>query len=257
MSEIVVSASWRAKANAPSLIHVDTMTLSKRSSEPAEPALRAAQRALEFVKPGMTVGLGSGSAAQLWIRLLGEQVRDHALKIKAIASSRDSELLGRSYGIPFVSFEDCELLDFTVDGADEIGPRLALIKGRGGNLLREKIVASASRRLLIVADESRVVDVLGRSTLPVEVIPTAAPLVGRALQELGFTARVRVQNDGTRFLTGEGNLVLDCSGLAIEDPYAIAAEIDAIVGVVEHGIFLDMVDIALITSGSDLIERTR
>jgi ribose 5-phosphate isomerase A len=256
MSEIAVSASWRVNANAPSLIDVDT-TLSKRSSEPAGGTLRAAQRALEFVKPGMTLGLGSGSAAQLWIRLLGEQVRDHGLKIKAIASSKDSELLGRSYGIPFVSFEDHELLDFTVDGADEIAPRLALIKGHGGNLLREKIVASASRRLLIVADQSRVVDTLGRSPLPVEVIPMAAPLVGRALQELGFTARVRVQNDGTHFITDEGNLILDCSGLTIEDPYAIAAEIDAIVGVVEHGIFLDMVDIALITSGSDLIERTR
>jgi ribose 5-phosphate isomerase A len=108
--------------------------------------LHAAQRALQLVVSGMTLGLGSGSTATLWIKLLGEQVRDHGLEIRAIASSEDSERLGRSYGIPFVSFEECRTLDLTVDGAEEIAPGLALIKGGGGKRLREKIVASASTR---------------------------------------------------------------------------------------------------------------
>ena len=149
--------------------------------------LRAAQRALELVEPGMSVGLGSGSTAIVWIKLLGEKVRDHGLKIRAIASSDDSERLGKSYGIPFVTFEECRSLDLTVDGADEIAPGLALIKGGGGKLLREKIVASASKRFVIVADESKVVDKLGRFPLPVEVIPMAAPLVIEALKKIGFT----------------------------------------------------------------------
>src|ERR1700733_6555908 len=108
------------------------MSVTPRSDEQAQQKLLAARRALEFVEPGMTVGLGSGSTATLWIKLLGEQVRDHGLKIRAIASSQDSEALGRSYGIPFTSFEECGQLDLTVDGADEIAAGLALIKGGGG-----------------------------------------------------------------------------------------------------------------------------
>src|SRR5215472_17566819 len=122
--------------------------------------LHAAQRALELVRSGMTLGLGSGSTATLWIKLLGEQVRDQSLKIRTVASSEDSERLGRSYGIPFVTFTECHALDLTVDGADEIAPHLALIKGGGGKLLREKIVARASKRFVVVADESKQEDKL-------------------------------------------------------------------------------------------------
>ena len=219
--------------------------------------LRAAQRALELVESGMTVGLGSGSTAMLWIKLIGEQVRDHGLNIRAIASSEDSERVGRSYKIPFVDFEECRSLDLTVDGADEIAPKLALIKGGGGKLLREKIIASASKRFVIVADESKQVEKLGRFPLPVEVIPMAAPLVGESLRELGFTPTLRVNRDGTRYITDEGNLILDCSGLLLEDPEGIAAKIDSIVGVVDHGLFLNMADLALIASEQQVIERSR
>jgi ribose 5-phosphate isomerase A len=218
--------------------------------------LRAAQRALELVKSGMMVGLGSGSTATLWIKLLGERVRDHHLDIRAIASSEDSERLGRSYGIQFVNFEECRSLDLTVDGADEIAPKLALIKGGGGKLLREKIVASASKQFVIVADESKQVEKLGRFPLPVEVIPMAAPLVSGSLRELGFTPTIRVNRDGTRYITDEGNLILDCSGLLIEDPDAIAARIDSIIGVVEHGLFLGMANLALIAGEQRVIERS-
>jgi ribose 5-phosphate isomerase A len=217
--------------------------------------LRAAQRAMELVEPGMTLGLGSGTTATLWIKLLGEQVRDHALNIRAIASSEDSERLGRSYGIPFVSFEQCHTLDLTIDGADEIAPNLALIKGGGGKLLREKIVASASKRFVIVADESKQVEKLGRFPLPVEVIRMAAPLVGDSLRAMGFTPTIRVNRDGSHYITDEGNLILDCSGLLIEDPHAIAAKLDSTVGVVEHGLFLSMANLALIAGEQKVIER--
>jgi ribose 5-phosphate isomerase A len=220
--------------------------------------LEAAGRALDLVKPGMTVGLGSGSTASLWIKLVGEQVRDHGLKIRAIASSPDSETLGRSYGIPFVTFEECSRLDLTVDGADEIAPGLALIKGGGGKLLREKIVANASKRFVIIADDSKVVDVLGGAPLPVEVIPMAVPLVGRALRKLGFlTAEVRKHPDGSTYITDQGNLLLDCSGMRLEDPHKVADELDHMVGVVEHGLFLEMADLALVAGKDQIVERTR
>jgi ribose 5-phosphate isomerase A len=221
--------------------------------------MEAAQRALELVKPGMTVGLGSGSTATLWIKLVGEKVRDQGLKIRAIASSEDSEKLGRSYGIPFVSFDEVKSLDLTVDGADEVvlGSKwgLALIKGGGGKLLREKIVASASKRFVVVVDQSKVVEKLGRFPLPVEVIQMAEPLVSAELREMGFTPKVRVNQDGSRYITDEGNLILDCSGMLMDDPAAVAKRLDGIVGVVEHGLFLGMAEMALIAGKGGVLER--
>jgi ribose 5-phosphate isomerase A len=218
--------------------------------------LKAAERALELVKPGMVVGLGSGPTAVLWIRLLGEQVRDRNLTIQAIASSPESEALGRRYGIPFTTINDCYRVDLTFDDADEIGPRLALIQGGNGSLLRGKIIASATKKYIVAGDQSNAVSKLGSVPLPVEVVPMAEPLVSKALRELGFTPKLRRNKKRTPFITDEGNCVLDCIGLQIGDPHMIAAEIDAIVGVVEHGLFLDMTDLALISSGDQIIERT-
>jgi ribose 5-phosphate isomerase A len=218
--------------------------------------LHAAQRAMEMVQPGMTLGLGSGTTATLWIKLLGEQVRDHGLKIRAIASSEDSEDLGRSYGIPFVNFQEVRSLDLTVDGADEVAPKLALIKGGGGKLLREKIVASASKKFVVVADESKQVEKLGRFPLPVEVIQMAEPLVSDSLRRMGFTPKIRVHGDGSKYITDEGNWILDCSGLLIENPAEMAAKLDSIVGVVEHGLFLNMATMALIGGETRVVERT-
>jgi len=256
--------SWEQVENGPrwrtagsGLEKVQTsMTFHRNGDEHAGMKLHAAQRALELVRPGMTVGLGSGTTATYWIKLLGEQVRHNGLDIRAIASSEDSERLGRSYGIPFVSFEECRRIDLTVDGADEVAPKLALIKGGGGKLLREKIVAGASKRFIIVADESKQVEKLGRFPLPVEVIPMAAPLVSDSLRELGFAPTIRVNQDGTHYITDEGNLILDCSGLMIDDPSALAAKIDSIIGVVEHGLFLGMADLALIAGEKQIIERS-
>lgn len=217
--------------------------------------LEAAQRALQLVSPGMTVGLGSGSTATLWVRLLGEQVRDHGLKIRAIASSEDSERLGRSYGIPIISFDQCEHLDLTVDGADEVAPGLALIKGGGGKLLREKIVAGASKRFVVVADESKIVKTLGAFPLPVEVIPMAAPLIRRSMQKLGFTPYLRLLPDGSPYITDEGNLIFDCSGMLIDDPERLAAILDRTVGLVEHGLFLNYAELAIVAAENGVIER--
>jgi ribose 5-phosphate isomerase A len=219
--------------------------------------LEAARRALQLVKPGMKVGLGSGTTATLWIRLLGEQVRDHGLKIEAIASSEDSEHLGRSFGIPFLTFEQFEKLDLTVDGADEIAPGLALIKGGGGKLLREKIVASATAQFVIIADESKIVDKLGQFPLPVEVIPMAAKMVKHQLESFGFHVKLRQAQDGSRYITDEGNILYDCSGVIIEEPEKLAADLDRIVGVVEHGLFLKMANLALIATQNGVLERTR
>jgi ribose 5-phosphate isomerase A len=217
--------------------------------------LKAAERALQLVTTGMVVGLGSGPTAAFWIRLLGEQVRNGNLAIQAIASSPESEALGRRYGIPLTTIKDCYRLDLTFDDADEIGPRLALIQGGNGSLLRGKIIASATKKYIVAGDQSNAVR-LGSVPLPVEVVPMAEPLVSEALRELGFTPKLRRNKKRTPFITDEGNWVLDCIGLQIGNPHMIAAEIDAIVGVVEHGLFLDMTDLALISSGDQIIERT-
>jgi len=219
--------------------------------------LEAAQRALALVESGMVVGLGSGSTATMWIKLLGEKVRDGGLKIRAIASSDDSENLGKSYGIPFTNFEETKQLDLTVDGADEVAPGLALIKGGGGKLLREKIVASASKRFVVVVDESKVVEKLGKFPLPVEVIPMAEPLVRPELAAMGFTPKVRLNKDGSQYSTDEGNLILDCAGMLIDDPSAVAAKLDSIVGVVEHGLFLGYAELVLIAGEGGVKERMR
>lgn len=233
------------------------MPEAKELSEHDALKLKAAERALELVEQGMTVGLGSGSTASVWVRLLGEKVRDRGLRIRAIASSEDSEHLGRSYGIPIINFDECEHLDLTVDGADEIAPGLALIKGGGGKLLREKIVASATKEFVIIADDSKVVDTLGKMPLPVEVIPMAAPLVKRSLMKLGFEVRLRTDHQGSPYITDEGNLLFDCSGVMIEDPERLAAILDRTVGLVEHGLFLAFANLAIIAGEGRIVERTQ
>ena len=216
----------------------------------------AAQKSLEFIQDGMVVGLGSGSTATHFIQLLGEKVKQ-GLKIRGIASSKASEDLAASLTIPIVDFNTCPQIDVTIDGADEVAPGLALIKGGGGALLREKIVASASKQFIIVADSSKVVQHLGAFPLPVEVIPMAAPLVSSKLQALGINPSVRHHSNGEDYITDEGNLIVDCKCGAIEDPHKLAASIRQIVGVVEHGLFLNMANLALIASNSEVTELTR
>lgn len=219
-----------------------------------EAKLLAAKRAVEFIREGMNVGLGTGSTATLFIRELGKAVAN-GLRIQAIATSDASRELAVELGIPITTFEATPLLDVNVDGADEVAPGLALIKGGGGAHLREKIVASAAREFIVVADESKVVEKLGKFPLPVEVIQLALPLVQRRLDELGLKPSLRPARNGQGpWITDEGNLILDCHCGVIEDPEELAAEIRNIVGVVEHGLFLGMATLALVAGENGVRE---
>jgi ribose 5-phosphate isomerase A len=211
----------------------------------------AAQKALEFISDGMIVGLGSGSTSTHFIKLLGARVKE-GLKIRGIASSNSSEQLAKSLSIPIIDFHQTSEIDVTVDGADEIAPGLALIKGGGGALLREKIVASASKKFVVVADSSKIVKHLGKFPLPIEVIPMAAPLVASKLSALKIRPAVRHHPDGSEYITDEGNLILDCACGEILDPQALAVSIRAMVGVVEHGLFLNMADLAIVSSEREI-----
>jgi ribose 5-phosphate isomerase A len=205
----------------------------------------AARKSLEFVKDGMVVGLGTGSTATFAIHFLGEQVRA-GLKIRGIPTSRASGELASSLGIPLTSFDEVSYTDVTIDGADEVAPGLALIKGGGGALLHEKIVASSSHRLVIVADEHKIVEHLGRFPLPVEVIPFAAGPIKTKLEAMGAHPVLRNGHDGTPYITDEGNYILDCHYEQILDPAAVAQTIKSMTGVVEHGLFLGLASVAIV-----------
>jgi ribose 5-phosphate isomerase A len=209
----------------------------------------AARKSLEYIKDGMVVGLGSGSTATFVIKFLGEQVRQ-GLKIRGIPTSRASGELARSLGIPLTSFDEVPYTDVTIDGADEVAPGLALIKGGGGALLHEKIVAAASHRLVIVADEHKVVERLGRFPLPVEVIPFGASPVKVQLEKMGAHPVLRTGHDGSPYITDEGNYIFDCHYGEIADPAAVAHTLKSMVGVVEHGLFLGLASVAIIAGPS-------
>ena len=211
----------------------------------------AAKKSLDFIEDGMVVGLGTGSTATRFIKLLGERVK-RGLKIRAIPSSNTSKELAESLSIPVTDFQTCPEIDVAIDGADEIAPGLALIKGGGGALLHEKIVASAAKRFIVIADSSKLVTCLGKVPLPVEVIPTASPLVTRKLMQMGIRSTIRRLDTDSDFITEEGNLILDCDCGEIQDADTLAASIRNIVGVVEHGLFLHMAERALVSDGADV-----
>jgi ribose 5-phosphate isomerase A len=211
------------------------------------------KRAAELVEEGMAVGLGTGTTSIMFIKALGERVKA-GLKIRCVASSDASAALGRSLGMEVVSLEELPELDLYIDGADEVGPGLALIKGGGGALLREKIVASAAKRFVVVVDSSKIVEVLGKFPLPVEVVKMALPLVMARLTELGLKPNQRHHPDGSVYLTDENNFILDCGCGQIVDPEVTAAEIRSIVGVVEHGLFLDMASVAFVAGEGGVTE---
>ena len=220
-----------------------------------EAKLLVARRAVEFVDDGMAVGLGTGTTATLFIRELGKRVAAEGLKIRCVASSDASEALARSLGMEVVTLAELPELDVYIDGADEVGPGLALIKGGGGALLREKIVASAAERFIVVVDGSKVVGHLGRFPLPVEVVKMALPVVEPKLAALGLQPTLRrVKGGDAVYLTDEGNYILDCACGVIEEPEELAAEIRGIVGVVEHGLFLGMAAMALVAGDDGVTE---
>lgn len=198
----------------------------------------AAERAVEWIRDGMTVGLGTGSTVRPFIQAVGRKVAE-GLAIKAVATSVRSEELALELGIPIIPFSDVEEIDVTVDGADEVDPAWNLTKGGGGALLREKIVADASKRLIVIVDESKLVRHLGKFPLPVEVVPFGFELTRRKLTRLGCEPKLRMA-DSRPYLTDNGNYIMDCAFGAILQPGRLAEELHRIPGVVEHGLFVGM-----------------
>jgi ribose 5-phosphate isomerase A len=215
----------------------------------------AARASLEYVQDGQIVGLGSGSTASIAIRLLAERVRD-GLKILGIPTSIASQDLAAQLGIPLTSFEEFQQVDVTIDGADEFDPGLNLIKGGGGAMLREKIVASASKQLVIVTDASKQARMLGTFPVPVEVIGFAEPLVAKKISELGAKVVRRLDSSGKPYTTDEGHHILDCHFGQIPDPAGLNGKLCDVPGVVEHGLFVGMASVVLMAN-SGAVERFR
>ena len=215
-----------------------------------------ARASLKFIQVGQVVGLGSGSTATCMIRLLGERVKA-GLKIVGIPSSVHSRDLAASLGIPLTTFDECQQIDVAIDGADEFDPNLSLIKGGGGALLREKVVASAARKFVVVADSTKQVPVLGRFPLPMEVIRFAQPLIEKKVAELGARVVLRTLSDGKPFVTDEGNHILDCHFGQIPDPPALARKLSDMPGIVEHGLFVGIADVVLVGRNGEVLELHR
>jgi ribose 5-phosphate isomerase len=202
----------------------------------------AAVAAVQEVRAGMLVGLGTGSTAAFAIRALGERAAE-GLAIRAVVTSDASGKLAREVGIDVLDFADIAAVDLTIDGADEIDSRCFAIKGAGGAMLREKIVAASSTRMIVIADGSKQVERIGAAKLPVEVLPFALAYVMRVLTDMGAASVIR-----DNYRTDQGNLVIDCYFATLEDPRATAAALSAIPGILGHGLFLDEVDAAYIAT---------
>lgn len=204
----------------------------------------AAYAAVEEIADGMLVGLGTGSTAAFAIARLGERVRA-GLRVRAVATSLRSLEQARAAGIDMLDFADVAATDLAIDGTDEIDGRLYAIKGAGGAMLREKIVAASAARMIVIADGSKRVPAIGAAKLPVEVLPFARSFVAGRLADLGATVTLR-GGDATPFRTDQGNLVLDCHFATLDDPLALDAALAAIPGVLGHGLFLREIDSAII-----------
>ncbi|CAM2901391.1 ribose-5-phosphate isomerase RpiA [Paenibacillus sediminis] len=218
----------------------------------------AAEKAVEWIKDGMTIGLGTGSTAFFAIQKIGELVKA-GLQVKAVPTSGSTEQLAREFGIPLTTFAEAGKLDITIDGADEVDSQFNLIKGGGGALLREKIVAAHSKTFIVVVDESKLVPTLGTFPLPVEVIPFAYEWTMEEINErlqADFKPRMK---DGQKFVTDNGNYILDYSFGTIPSPTDVQEKLNCLTGVVEHGLFIDMADIVIVGRADgtvDVLERS-
>lgn len=222
----------------------------------------AAARAVEFVRSGMRLGLGTGSTARHFVELVGERVRA-GLDVIAVPTSLATQADAERCGIKLTTLDETPELDLTVDGADEIGPNLNLIKGGGGALLREKIVAAASARMIVIADESKWVPALGRFPLPIEVLPFGFSATRRAIEKAitelqgAGELRLRTGKDGHPFVTDGGHWIIDAALGRIDDPQAMAHALDSVPGVMEHGLFIGLARTAILAgpAGTRIIER--
>jgi len=239
------------------------LSLSAPSLNADEQKRAAAARAIEFVTPGMRLGLGTGSTAKHFVDLVGERVRA-GFDLVAVPTSEATRVQALACGIRLTTLDETPELDLTVDGADEIAPDMSLIKGGGGALLREKIVAAASARMLIIADESKCVDRLGAFPLPIEVTPFGFLATLRAVDKAiaGIQAsgplKLRLGKDGHAFVTDGGHWIIDAQLGRIDDPKALAHALSTIPGVMEHGLFVGMAETAIIggPAGTRIVGRT-
>lgn len=213
--------------------------------------LAAARHALGFVEPRMRLGLGTGSTAALFVELLGAEVRN-GLSVLCVPTSEQTRALAEKYAIPLTTLDETPLLDLTIDGADELDGELRLIKGGGGALLREKIVATASDRMIVIADSSKRVDKLGLFPLPIEVVQFGVTATRNMIEMLAADAGCqgeitqRLTPEGTPFITDSGNYIFDCAFGRLDDPESLDEALKFIPGVVENGLFLGIADAAII-----------
>lgn len=213
----------------------------------------AGRASVRFVKDGDIVGLGTGTTAVHAVHAIADRVKA-GLKILGIPTSIRTRELATSLGIPLTTLEAHDTIDVTIDGADEIDPQLCLIKGGGGALLREKIIASASRKMVVVADSTKLVPVLGKFPLPVEIIGFAEAVLRKKIEALGAKAVLRTDAAGKPYITDEGHHILDCHFGQIPDPPALARKLKDMPGVVEHGLFIGLASVALIGRGTEVEE---
>lgn len=215
----------------------------------------AAAKAVEYIEEGMVLGLGTGSCAAKMVDLLGKRVAE-GLRVTGVPTSEATAAQARSLNIPIVGLDEVSVIDLTIDGTDEVDPEGRLIKGGGGAHLREKIVASLSDRMIVIAEAKKKVRQLGAFKLPVEVVRFAAGALKPKLEALGSTPTLRLAKDGTPFLTDEGNYIYDCAFGNIDDPEELALTLSTMPGVVEHGLFIGYADLVLIGTddGVEVIE---
>ncbi|MBG9446813.1 ribose-5-phosphate isomerase RpiA [Cytobacillus firmus] len=215
----------------------------------------AGEKAADFVKDGMIIGLGSGSTVYWFLKRLGELV-NAGLTVKGVPSSLRTEGWAREFNIPLADFSETQILDLAIDGADEVDPEFNLTKGGGGSLLREKIVDANAKKLIIIVDESKLVNQLGKFPLPVEIVPFGWELTSKRIAELGAIPQLRI-NDGEVFVTNNGNYILDCQFERIPNPKELHNKLIQIIGVVETGLFIEMTDLVLVgsTDKVDVLNR--
>jgi ribose 5-phosphate isomerase A len=215
----------------------------------------AACAAVAEIEDGMLVGLGTGTTASFAIAALGERVAA-GLKVTTVATSLAAGRAAQACGLPVLPFDTLARLDLAIDGADELDPQLRAIKGKGGAMLREKIVAAAADRMIVIVDGGKQVTQLGRGPLPVEVLPFAAAFVSNRIERLGAAVSLRMTDDGT-YRTDQDNVVLDCKFGSIGDPQALASALSAIPGILGHGLFLDEIGAAYVGRNDGVIQLSR
>ncbi|WP_026582642.1 ribose-5-phosphate isomerase RpiA [Bacillus sp. J33] len=214
---------------------VDTREFQKKA---------AGEKAVEFVKDGMIIGLGSGSTVYWMLKKLGEMVAQ-GLNVKGIPTSLRTERWAKEFNIPLTDFSKVQKLDLAIDGADEVDPDFNLTKGGGGSLLREKLVDANSESLLIIVDESKMVDKLGDFPLPVEVVPFGWEVTAKRISNLGANPKLRIK-DGDIYISNNGNYILDCKFKKISNPEKLHSQLKHLPGVVETGLFIGMTDLVIV-----------